>query len=350
MCNKKTFLFFFFFTSFFIVLFSISFLFCITSCFSKDASTTKTSITNEPYNTELSEIVLPKYHGFVNDFTNTLDKDWLAKTEHLVLSVEKETACEIAVAVVDSLQGLTVEEYAVRLFNEWGVGKKEEDNGVLLLVALDERQLRIEVGYGLEGTITDIEAKKIIDDVIVPRFKADDYNSGIYNGAVAIANRIYGEYGKAQIAYTDTVESAAAKRFVDTEAFNRLIISIVLVVTCGPWAAFGGFIGITFLITYIKEHKCPDCKRLGLTVKQTVVQRPNYVYPGKSIIEKFCRYCGYYEKLIVAIPKLSRALHTTSSTGSSSSWSSSSGSSSSSHSSSSFGGGSSGGGGASGRW
>ena len=83
-----------------------------------------------------------------------------------------------------------------------GYWQKKEDNGVLLLICPEgepgKRPLRIEVGYGLEAVITDLQAKEIIDNIIVPRFKLDDYNTGIYNGVAAIANIIYEAQGKRQ--------------------------------------------------------------------------------------------------------------------------------------------------------
>ncbi len=321
---------------------------CITSCSSKE---TAISINADSYKSQITnsgEVSFPNYNGFVNDYTNTLGKDWENKIERLVSNVEKETGSEIAVAVIEDLQGLTIEEYAVKLFNKWGIGKENQDNGILLLVAMNERKLRIEVGYGLEGVITDLEAKEIIDNVIVPRFKENNYKSGIYNGVVAIANKIYSEQGKAELTYSDTAENTAK-----TSASGSVVIAVIIILANFlPWVIIGGFFGISFWITYIKNHKCPRCHKLGLTIKQTIIEAETYEYPGKMIIKKLCRYCGFYTEKIITIPKLSRHYYSgrKSSTSFSSSHSSSS-NSSGSHSSSSFGGGSSGGGGgASGSW
>ncbi len=206
MINKKL-------TSVFIIIAGLiavlSLILSISSCTSKKEASVKTA----------GKIEYPSYSGFVNDYTNTLTEEWKVKTEQLAANVESQTSCEIAVAVIDNLNGISIEEYAVGLFNKWGVGKKDKDNGVLLLVAMADHKLRIEVGYGLEGTITDLEAKDIIDNVIVPRFKENNYNSGIYNGVVAIANKIYEEEGKAAVAYSDTVKSVPKKSFSESKAF-----------------------------------------------------------------------------------------------------------------------------------
>lgn len=84
-------------------------------------------------------------------------------------------------AIFQSLDGDTIENFAVRLFEQWKIGKKGKDNGVLLLIAINERKLRIEVGYGLESTITDGKAGEIIREVITPEFKKNNYYEGILN-------------------------------------------------------------------------------------------------------------------------------------------------------------------------
>ena len=327
---KKSISLFVIFTGLFMILSSVFF---ISSCSSKEEAIS-------------DKIDYPAYQTFLNDYTNTLTEEWKTKTLQLIESVEKETTCEIAVAVIDRLNSISIEEYAVGLFNKWGVGKKDKDNGVLLLVAMDDHELKIEVGYGLEGVITDLEAGEIIDNVIVPRFKENDYDSGIYNGVVEIANKIYQEQGKAAVTYADTVKSIPKKAFTDTIAFPILIVFITLL----PWFIIGGIFGVSFLTHYIRNHKCPKCHKIGLSIKQTILVRPTYESPGRAEIERKCRYCGFYEKKTSTISRLFKS--SGSGTGSSgfSSSSSSSSHSSSSSSSSSFGGGSSGGGGASGKW
>jgi uncharacterized protein len=333
--------------SLFIAMSALSSVSCASPASLKVMETPENKESPQTQETATGQVIFPDYHGFVNDYTNTMSKDWKSKTEQLVAKVERETKCEIAVAVIDNLKGLTIEDYAVRLFEKWGIGKKDKDNGVLLLVSMDERELRIEVGYGLEGVITDIEAKNLIDNVIVPRFKENNYDSGIYNGVVAIANKIYLEQGKAEIAYSDPIPTAVVAGFVGSIAFVVIIIFITLL----PWILIFGAVGISSLLSYIKNHKCPQCKRLGLIIKQTILSNASYEYSGKMIIEKTCRYCNLYKKYTAIIPKLSRQTYSGYSSSSSSHFSSSGSSSGSSFShSSSFGGGSSGGGGASGHW
>ncbi|MCL4378287.1 MAG: TPM domain-containing protein [Actinobacteria bacterium] len=327
----------------FILFIILSLLLSISSCISK----------KEVSSDEAGNINYPAYSGFVNDYTNTLSDEWKIKTENLTQEVERKTSCEIAVAIIGSLNGSSIEEYAAGLFNSWGVGKKGKDNGVLLLVSMKDRKLRIEVGYGLEGIITDLEAKEIIDNVIVPRFKENNYNSGIYNGVVAIANKIYKEEGKATVAYSDKVQTTPKKSFTQSKAFPFIIILTTLsplIFILFSLILISSIIGVVALAYYIKIHKCPKCHKLGLILKQTILVKPTYDSPGKTEIEKSCRYCGYYGKKTLAIPKLSKYSSLGSSSYRSFSSFSSSHSSSNSHSFSSFGGGHSGGGGASGHW
>ena len=125
--------------------------------------------------------------GWVSDFAGILSEDTRAQISGLIDDVKRSTGAEIAVVTVSSLDGMTVEEYAVRLFEKWGIGTKEEDNGVLFLVAPNERKVRIEVGYGLEPVITDGRAGEIIRETILPFFRADDYDQGILQGSRQIA-------------------------------------------------------------------------------------------------------------------------------------------------------------------
>jgi len=131
---------------------------------------------------------LPKPSGYVNDLANLLDEAARTRLTERLRDVEATTSSEIAVATVPSLDGMSVEEYANRLFKEWGVGQEKADNGVLILVAPNEREMRIEVGYGLEGVLPDGLAGEIRDEQFLPRFRDDDYAGGITDGVNRIAD------------------------------------------------------------------------------------------------------------------------------------------------------------------
>jgi len=124
----------------------------------------------------------PKPAGYVNDGAGVLDVKARAELGALLRDVEQQTSAEIALVTVPSLDGMTVEEYANRLFKQWGIGKKGRDNGVLVLVAPTERKVRIEVGYGLEPVLPDGLAGEIMRTAFLPRFKEGDYPRGIRDG------------------------------------------------------------------------------------------------------------------------------------------------------------------------
>jgi len=136
----------------------------------------------------------PQPRGYVNDYAGILSPEVKDLISSYALELDKKTGAQLAVVVVKSLEGLTIEDYAWQLFEKWGIGKKGEDLGVLLLVAPNERKVRIEVGYGFEGKITDGIAGDIIREMI-PYFKGGDYNRGILYGAGKLLNLMAEELG-----------------------------------------------------------------------------------------------------------------------------------------------------------
>lgn len=278
------------------------------------------------------DIDYPDYVGYVNDFAGLMDAASTSDLETLIDGVEKGTGAEITVVTVDSLEGITIEEYAVELFEYWGIGKADEDNGILILVALLDREVRIEVGYGLEGVITDLEAGRIIDDIIVPNFKEENYNRGIYDAVVTISNQIYGEEELATMGEEQGTSSSSGGFFSGL-----------------PWGyicCFPVFI-IIFLIIFLVnlfKRRCPQCRRFwALTIKTKILKAASYTRSGQKEIERTCKYCSFHDKKIVKIPRRTRSSGFSSGGGFSSSGSSGG-------SFGGFGGGSSGGGGASGSW
>ena len=124
----------------------------------------------------------PKATDRVNDFANVIDPATEAEIDRQLDQLEQQTSSEIAVATIRSLEGLTSTDYANRLFKQWGVGQAKLDNGVLVLIAIDDRDMAIEVGYGLEGVLPDGLAGQVIREDFTPRFKENDYSGGIKNG------------------------------------------------------------------------------------------------------------------------------------------------------------------------
>ena len=129
---------------------------------------------------------LPKPAGRVTDLANIIDAATEADLDRQLDQLERQTSSEIAVVTVASLDGAPIEDYAVRLFKAWGIGQAKSDNGVLVLVAPNEREMRIEVGYGLEGILPDGLAGQIIRENFTPRFRENDYNGGIRDGVARV--------------------------------------------------------------------------------------------------------------------------------------------------------------------
>ena len=141
-----------------------------------------------------AELDVPSASGPVNDFANIIEPSWERRIAHRIKRFESDTGHEIAVLTVKELPGRSsIEFFAIEVARAWGVGKAQRDNGVLLVVAHNNRQMRIEVGYGLEGSLTDASAGAIIRRVLVPAFREDTYGLGIDDGVKAIIDVIRGE-------------------------------------------------------------------------------------------------------------------------------------------------------------
>lgn len=131
---------------------------------------------------------------FVNDFADQLSENTEVQIQNQAVALYKETKAQVVVVTVPSLQGYTLEEYSNALFNKWGIGDAKLDNGVLMLLAQDERQMRIEVGSGLEGALNDGKTGRIQDEYMISHFKNNDFDTGMIGGFTKITEIIYEEY------------------------------------------------------------------------------------------------------------------------------------------------------------
>ena len=123
---------------------------------------------------------------WVTDMPGALRAETVARLNSTIGDLERTNGAEMAVVVVKSLDGLSVEEAAVKLFELWGIGKKSKDNGLLLLWSTGDRRVRVEVGYGLEGTLPDGKVGAILDTYVIPKFKAGDFDQGLIDGVDAL--------------------------------------------------------------------------------------------------------------------------------------------------------------------
>jgi uncharacterized protein len=138
---------------------------------------------------------LPDYTGFVNDFAGVIERDAETQIEAIANRVERLTGAQIAVVTVDTIEPYgSIEEYSIALAEKWKVGSRDRDDGVILLVTMKERELRIEVGYGLEGAIPDGRAGEILDTAMLPYFQDGDFSAGFLAGTYEVAGEIAAEY------------------------------------------------------------------------------------------------------------------------------------------------------------
>lgn len=197
--------------------------------------------------------------GHVNDYANIIDGNIKQQLEEELRLFAASTTNEIAVVTIPSLDGDTIEHYATKLFESWKIGNAKNDNGVLLLISRDDRKLRIEVGYGLEGALPDILAQDIINNQITPSFKQGDYSTGVIKGVTGIIEAIYGEYKatgplgkKSSINMFETIVIVVVVGFQFLSAILARSKSWwaggVLGGVFGGVLTFIGFFGITFII------------------------------------------------------------------------------------------------------
>ena len=176
---------------------------------------------------------IPKPLGAVNDFAEVLSVEQEATLTALLGQLEKETTAEVAVATVTTLDGMSVEEFASRMFAEWGIGRRGTDNGVLVLVAPSQREMRIEVGYGLEGVLPDGLAGEVIRANFLPSFRDGDFGAGIVSGT----RRLAGIITRNQVL---TAEEVAALQRPDNPAAAAWIMTAFLAIFVGVGAIVAG--------------------------------------------------------------------------------------------------------------
>lgn len=137
---------------------------------------------------------VPPYSGRVNDLAGMMSPGTRQAIEQQLAELERTDSTQVAVLTIPSLEGDSLEEFSIRVAEAWQVGQKDNDNGVILLVSKGDRKIRIEVGYGLEGVLTDVLSGQIITNVIGPQFRAGNMDQGFLDGVTAITGAVSGEY------------------------------------------------------------------------------------------------------------------------------------------------------------
>ncbi|HEX4954856.1 MAG TPA: TPM domain-containing protein [Thermoanaerobaculia bacterium] len=136
---------------------------------------------------------VPYLAGRVNDLADVIPPDAEVRINAELEKLEQEKGSQVAVLTIPSLEGESLEDFSLRVAETWKLGRGKFDDGALLLIARDDRKMRLEVGYGLEGAIPDLKARRVLDDVLRPRFRAGDFGGGIEEGVRVVAGLVRGE-------------------------------------------------------------------------------------------------------------------------------------------------------------
>ena len=187
--------------------------------------------------------------GHVSDWAGVFSPEQKADLESRIAAVRQATGAQLAVVAVKSLQGGEIKDFAVKLFEQWGIGEKGKDNGVLLLAAIEDRAMWIEVGYGLEGALNDAKCGRIRDEWILPRFKEGNYAQGLSDGADALLKAMGGEALPESAAPANNPLAAILFLLMFALVFILIVRSAIRGGKGGRWTpgggggSFGGFSG-----------------------------------------------------------------------------------------------------------
>lgn len=185
------------------------------------------------------DVPQPPKNGYVLDQTQTLKQEEVNTMNRMGFALQKKTKAQVAVLVVSTLEGEDVSDYANRVFRSWGIGQKDANNGILFLVALKDKQMRIEVGYGLEGAINDAKAGEILDTYAIPYFQKGKYGEGITSTYQVLVGETAKEYGVT----IDGSQTYAKQEGIELTPLQLLLIGVgllVLIIVDMPF--FGGSI------------------------------------------------------------------------------------------------------------
>lgn len=236
----------------------------------------------------------PRPEGNINDFARVLSNDDKANLDALVDAVLKGTGVTFAVAIVEDHGDESIEMYAADLYEEWGIGEKGEDRGLLIVVSMEDHDLRAEVGYGLEGVINDARAGECLDKMI-PYFRDDEYGKGLYAGLLHAAQYVAKDAGVA----LDVRPVTEDYRDVGSGS------SPWSALTVGLLALFVGLPLLGVAAFAARGRRCPRC-RARLSVTDRVVQGATYEAGGLAMKVLHCSKCGYHDERPYRTARLSR--------------------------------------------
>jgi uncharacterized protein len=317
---------------------------------------------------------------WVTDTAGTLAPNTVALLNERAAAFERDTTSEIAIVVIRSLDGATIEEAAVTLFQMWGIGKKNRDNGLLFLWSTGDRRVRVEVGYGLEGALPDGKVGAILDQYVIPRFRENQFDQGLLDGVSALIAAARNEPLALASPSTESYDDEAGSWPAWLQVLGLTPVGIASVVGFRKWRrrrprrcpqcqtrmtrldeaaddellakgelaeerlgsvdydvwqcpSCAHHLTLRYPKWLSKYDSCPQCHhRTRQSVTETI-EAATTSHEGSAQVTETCGFCTYTHKFTKTLPRISESTSSSSGGGSSSS--------------SSFGGGSSGGGGAS---
>ncbi|UPJ48626.1 TPM domain-containing protein [Bradyrhizobium sp. 200] len=187
----------------------------------------------------LALVAVPPLSGRVVDQTGTLSPGDIASLTQTLKDLETRKGSQVAVLIVPTTDGEAIEQFSLRVAEAWKIGRKKVDDGALLVIAKNDRRLRIEVGYGLEGALTDVTTKRIIDEDITPKFKAGDFAGGVSAGVNRIVRVAEGE----KLPEPAPPHWQSPGLFNNIDPFNPFVLAFVFIVGGALRAALGRLLG-----------------------------------------------------------------------------------------------------------
>ena len=237
----------------------------------------------------LAAVSLPGYRGSVNDFAGVLTPDTQRRLEAISHDLRAATGAELAVVTVETTAPLDSKSYAVELFKKWGVGQKGRDNGVMLLLAVKNRRVEIEVGYGLEGILPDARCGRILDTHAVPYFRRGDWSAGLVATSQALAEAVRGGAVKEPLSSQGRRQTEPRGDF----ASNLVAVFTVLLL-----------LGVFALVQW-RLGRCPKCGYRPLTICDRIVTNSTRYTNGRRLRDVSCPKCGYHEAQYIQDPSSS---------------------------------------------
>jgi uncharacterized protein len=230
-----------------------------------------------------AQTLVPQPQGRISDFAQVLDPTSKEKLNALAAEVAQQSTAEIAVVVVETTAPLTPKQYATELFNRWGVGKQGTDSGVLVLLAVADRRIEIETGYGVEGILPDGRVGEIIRTAMLPHFTRNAWGEGLIAGTQQLAQILLQEYKAPSTPAEPAAPSAPLGWFV------VLAVSVA--------------VGVLLLRAIGKRRtRCPRCGS-QLVRRTDVLRAPSATRPGLREIIDDCPQCAYHDVHVATIPQ-----------------------------------------------